>query len=237
MISAILFDCLPEEQEVLTFLVKDIIADRSNDASKILVCNSREELMDRAGQTELLDFTCLDICFQKGVEVARDMRKRFPETRMLLIADLTIPPADYIRPAIMPTSLLLRPMTREDMRKTLEEFICSALGPDDGPGGDIFNLENKDGVTKIPYRNIYLFESGMKKIFVRLKTEEYDFYQTLDRLQVILPDYFIRCHKSYIVNRHKVVRYNGTDSVLILDDHTEVPVSRSYRSTIRERLK
>ena len=49
-----------------------------------------------------------------------------------------------------------------------------------------------------------------------------------------LPDHFIRTHRSYIVNSEKINSYNS-DSVLI--DTIEIPISRTYKKTVRNLLE
>ena len=102
---------------------------------------------------------------------------------------------------------------------------------------EVFVYETKEGITKIPYDRIYYFESSRKKIYIRLQSEEYSYYDTLEQLLEHLPEDFVRCHRSFIVNKKKVVRYTAAENLIRLEDGTEIPVSRSYRSDIRNLVK
>ena len=55
-------------------------------------------------------------------------------------------------------------------------------------------------------------------------------YGKLDEIQEKLPEQFIRCHQSYIVNIEKIQFLSGKE--IILDDDTVIPVSRNkYKDT------
>jgi DNA-binding LytR/AlgR family response regulator len=66
------------------------------------------------------------------------------------------------------------------------------------------------------YLKVYL--SSGKSHFVRGKL-----------LKIIkeLPPNFIRCHRSYVVNRNFIKQINNTNIVLV--DQTELPLSRTYK--------
>jgi two-component system, LytTR family, response regulator LytT len=52
--------------------------------------------------------------------------------------------------------------------------------------------------------------------------------ENISTLAKILPEYFIRIHRSYLVNRHFVTRYNTTSVVV---GGQELPLSRTYKES------
>ena len=56
-------------------------------------------------------------------------------------------------------------------------------------------------------------------------------------MEHILPEYFIRCHRSYIVNAMYVSRLNLSQSVIHISEKYIVPVSKKYKSFVNNRLK
>jgi len=69
----------------------------------------------------------------------------------------------------------------------------------------------------------YYFENG-KKIMAN---------QSLSKLVTSLPDYFLRVHRSYIVNKHKVTGLKGRDLLL---SNKQIPVSDSYYDIVKKEL-
>ena len=237
MISVIIYDCIQEEMRYVSCTIKDIIALKSPENSRIDACSSQGELAEIIKCLDIEDFACIDICEKNGTAEAENIRSRYPKIRILLIADASMSPERYIIPSIMASALILRPCTRENMREKLESFMISAFGTLQKDATDVYVVETKEGITNIPYQQIYFFESSSKKIFIRLKSEEYSCYDTMEHLVEILPDSFVRCHRSFIVNKNRITHYAATDNTIRLDDGTELPVSRSYRSDIRDLVK
>lgn len=60
-------------------------------------------------------------------------------------------------------------------------------------------------------------------------------YSTLAEFMVMLPSYFLQCHKSYLVNMNYVRQFDG--SSILLATGEEIPVSQRRRSYAKARLR
>ena len=59
-------------------------------------------------------------------------------------------------------------------------------------------------------------------------------YQSLKALEKTLPSkWFMRVHRSYIINKNKVTALKGKDLIL---DTIPIPVSNSYFDNVKETL-
>ena len=60
-------------------------------------------------------------------------------------------------------------------------------------------------------------------------------YMKMDELEKILPEYFLRCHKSYIVNMNQILSLSSEG--IVLESGKKLPVSRAkYREAKRRFL-
>lgn len=57
-------------------------------------------------------------------------------------------------------------------------------------------------------------------------------YKTLKYFETVLPPYFIRIHKSYIVNIYFISRIHFSKSRCYLNFNEEIPFSNNYRSSV-----
>lgn len=56
---------------------------------------------------------------------------------------------------------------------------------------------------------------------------------TMKNLEKILPEYFVRCHKSHWVNRHFIFSYDTVNQCIRLNnDSSIIPVGRNYRDAL-----
>ena len=52
----------------------------------------------------------------------------------------------------------------------------------------------------------------------------------------MLPGYFIRCHRKYIINKKKLVSYDKSTRIINLG-HCNIPVGRKYKEELEKILK
>lgn len=170
-----------------------------------------------------------------AVESAKKLRSRSAETYMILVADITVPPTVYMRPTIGAESLLLRPLDRFQIRDVLSEAVGTyARRYLQADVRKVFVLENRGCRELIEYDRISYFESREKKLFCNTGDTEYAFYGTLDQLAEQLDESFIRCHRSFLVNKKKIVRIFLSKNIVELEGDVELPLSRSCKPAIRD---
>ncbi|EON74082.1 LytTR family DNA-binding domain-containing protein [Lysinibacillus sphaericus] len=83
-------------------------------------------------------------------------------------------------------------------------------------------------------------ESLQKKTWFYLEGEQFKTSITLKDLQMRLPSFFIRIHRSYIVNIYfikKMSRDLTSNFIVTLTDGCELPVSQSYINNLRNALE
>ncbi|MEK4173121.1 LytTR family DNA-binding domain-containing protein [Lysinibacillus sp. FSL L8-0312] len=94
---------------------------------------------------------------------------------------------------------------------------------------------NPVAISKISH-----IESLQKKTWFYVDKEQFKTGITLKELQLRLPPYFIRIHRSYIVNIHfikKMARDLTSNFIITLTDGSELPVSQSYINNLRSALE
>ena len=111
------------------------------------------------------------------------------------------------------------------------EHLVKAENPD---GEEAFVLSGREGKTRIPYRQIYYFEARSKKLYLRLPDREMAFYGTMEELEAKLPEVFLRCHRSFLVNKNHIERILLSQNEIVLSHGISVPLSRSYKPCFRE---
>ena len=122
-----------------------------------------------------------------------------------------------------------------EAEESLREAI-SFLPSGKTDGEEVFVIADRDGKIRISFGSILYFEARAKKIYASLEKEEYGFYESMEHLLDRLPPYFVRCHRSYVVNLKRLKRYQATAGICVLGADVEIPVSRSYRQNMKERF-
>ena len=95
---------------------------------------------------------------------------------------------------------------------------------------DWFLVNFKGKVHKVNLEDIIFVESKQRTAILHTRKGEYTVYKKLDDMESELPDYFLRCHQSYLVNMNEIGNIQ-TQQVELLDG-TLIPVSRNkYKQT------
>jgi len=134
----------------------------------------------------------------------------------------------------------------------------SAYIPDSGNSGAVFTALQRleryhqtlqkryyfsfkcDGeYLRIPFEDIRYFESSAKKVKLQpTKSEKHYFFAAkLDDIAGRLPDYFLRCHQSYLVNMHMIRRLDTQNHVFWLHSNEEILISRRNYREAKERYQ
>lgn len=97
-------------------------------------------------------------------------------------------------------------------------------------------VKNKDGVWYIDFQKIIYLEYMDKKISLYTDDAQVVFSGTMGHVQDLLPTYFIRCHRGFIVNEHKIRNLNFGKNYLTVSSGKVIPISRSYKKVFREKI-
>lgn len=233
MISMLIYDRVEKELRKLWEAARYQAAHLSDEYWNIMLAQTLKEAAGHEETTSLLNTACMDITGEGDFTCVEEMRRRYKEMFLMIIADTSISPMSYVRPGIMASSLLLRPFEEEEARRVMKEFIESYLERFETGAGS-FVVESKEGKLHIPYDKIYYFEAREKKLYIQTDREEYGFYGTIDKLGGELPQHFMRCHRSFIVNIRKIEKVVLSQNIIYLSEGRDVPLSRSYKAALKE---
>lgn len=82
---------------------------------------------------------------------------------------------------------------------------------------------------------IYYAESSKRILTLVGEAEKWEAYMKVDELEALLPENFLRCHKSYIVNMNWIESLSAQG--ILLENGKKIPVSRARYNQARERFQ
>lgn len=229
-----IYDPQAEEQKLVEKAARQAAASLTEERWQIYALDTLEQVADLVRGSPLLDLACYDVAPKGSIRFLEQVRTRYQETLLLLIADPAMSPMDYIRPTILASALLLRPIDPRRLQDSLSELVARYKERLSTGQEASLAVETREGTTYVPYSKIYYLEAREKKIYVRLKRQELTFYGTLEQLAGQLPENFLRCHRSFIVCRDKVQKVMLSKGVLELEQGISLPLSRSYKPLFKE---
>jgi DNA-binding LytR/AlgR family response regulator len=233
----LIYDKVYEERRALVTQLKDTTALLSDARLNLSECEIDKEVQTVLSEKEPLDLAVMEIAGGEDVALSREVREKKHQAEMMLVADASISPMEYMTPEIRACSLLLRPYQTGRMKTVVRSFLENYFHRKES--GDVENcliIENREGRIAIPYNDIYYIEVQGKKLFVRLRDREYTLNDSLENIRKILPEYFKQSHRSFVFNSQYLERVRLSENTIYLRDEIAIPLSRSFKSQIKELL-
>lgn len=105
-----------------------------------------------------------------------------------------------------------------------------------GDSEAVLNVNIGTEMYRIDYDEIVYLEAFQKKVYVHTSNQRIGYYDSLSALEEKLGEKFVRCHKSYIVNRDKVVRVCFSDMKIKMTNAAEIDISRTFKALLKEKM-
>lgn len=245
MLKAIIIDDEPYCCEILA----DMLLADCQQVQVIATCKNGDEGLT-AIRNHIPDLVFLDVEMPKmnGFE----MLEQLPAVNFHII--FTTSYDQYALKAIRYSALdyLLKPVDREELQKAVQkaeqriqipipqqlELLIQKIRQPSKPINKIA-LPTIDGLQMIPIDTIVTCTSDDNYTWIQLKQEKKILVtRSLKEMEEALEQhYFLRVHRSYLVNLNEIVRYiKGEGGYLTMSDGSTVDVSRSRKELLLKKL-
>ncbi len=127
-------------------------------------------------------------------------------------------------------SFLLKPLDQFDLNFALDK----AIGNIEKHRRENLIVQVHGAIRVIKSSRIEFIESQLRKVVIHCDGEILSTYATMSDMEFKLPDYFLRCHKSYFVNMNLVSELSGA-SISLLSGKI-IPVSQGKAKEVKRRF-
>jgi len=98
---------------------------------------------------------------------------------------------------------------------------------------DFFVVKTNSEFVRINHHEVYYIEAMSDFVNVKTMEKKMVVLVNLKNLMEQIPEQiFVRCHRSYIVNIEKIIKYDGSN--LYLSDDIKIPVGREFASIVEQ---
>lgn len=230
MLNIVLCDDTVEIMDQLEIMVEDILKGQCRISKFNTGYGAEIHIHDVVnGNIDIL-FIDIDLGEQNGVSVAKAVKERYPDIKIIFITSYAEYSQDVFE--VETTYLLLKPIKRDKLHHALEKAI-NKINTD---RHDAILFSYKGVSEKVRLKDILFVESNKRKIIVYEAERQIKAYEKLDEIHEELPVNFVRCHQSYIVNLDYVRHLN--EGCFLLYGGMEVPVSKGrYNASKKELIR
>ena len=213
----------------LTKMLENIFLKNKLNAEVVLSSTSSEELLNYT-TSNFLDVLILDIDFKSehsGLELAQRIRQK--NKNIYIIFSTAHLEYALIAYKLKTFDYLPKPITPERLEETVNRIF------------DDIKLENESCFIQIGNSKIlvnqneidYIKKDGMKVIY-HTPYKEYEAYSSFSKIEEKLPENFVRCHKSYIVNTKNIVNIESKNNTILFDSNSSCYIGPKYKNNLME---
>lgn len=212
-------------------ILENIFLKHGFDAKIGFKTSNVNELLDYIDENKT-DVLILDINLKSnisGLEIASKVREKYKDTYFIF----TTAHLEYAMMAykFKTFDYLAKPVTSD----RLEETIVRLFEDINGLPKRYIKIDNKKTIID-ESKVLYIKRDGMKLIF-HTKNRDYETYSSFNKIQEILPDNFIRIHKSFIVNINNIVNLDPVSNKVYFDNGSTCDIGPKYKKDLIEEVK
>lgn len=178
----------------------------------------------QAVQYEVI-FLDIELSERNGMEVARILRQS--GYGGMLVFTTNYEQYVYEGYEVEAFRYLRKPVREDDIRACMERIVQGVQRK-----ALTFSFNRK--VYSIPYRDISYISSSGHYLTVHTREQEYQWKYLLKDLQFELPEQFVRCHRSFVVNLDYMRKLDGKRMVLKTGEI--IDVASSYLRSVRKAI-
>jgi len=189
--------------------------------------------------TKFFDLVFLDI-EMPGIS-GLELGKRIKEINSLIHIIFVTSYEGYSLEAykVHPFYYILKPLNEKQVKDVLQDLLIYEENNTSGKeGNSTIQIEANQNIYNIALKDIIYIEKEKNTCMIITKRKNYSVYMSLKHLEQQLLNTgtldFFRSHQSFIVNMNYVKECSST--FFSLDDDTCIPISRSGRSSAKDRF-
>lgn len=192
---------------------------------------SLEELREAIEFGAHFDLVLLDIEWNlpsNGIDFAAELYPISPSTQIIYVTGYNdrFSQQIFLKPANI-CGYLVKPVERE----LLFQLLAKAWKTAEEWEEQKLLVQQKGVLHAIPLRKIYYLESRGHQVTVHTAEDRILCYDRLESMKDRLPEHFLQCHKSYLVNLDNVRRVERNR--MVLKNEEEVPISKARYAQAR----
>lgn len=183
-------------------------------------------------KNNIVDVLILDINLNSnisGIDLAKEIRKH--NKKVYLIFSTGHLEYSLVAYSVKTFDYLPKPITLERLEVTLNRLL-----------EDLNNISSKkfiqlDKKTIINEKEInYIKKDGMKLVFCS-SSGNYETYSSFNKIKNLLPENFVRCHKSYIANTDTIQNININNNTILFNNDLSCDIGPKYKNNLMEVFK
>ena len=132
-----------------------------------------------------------------------------------------------------PLGYLVKPFQKHDLFTSIEIAILNFSKNQSSKEKHIL-VKHNEIYTKINFDTILFIESDKNYLVLNCENEIYRYRSTITDFENLMPNYFIKTHKGFIINCQKVKEFSTS---LVVINEFKIPISKTFKEFVFSKLQ
>lgn len=231
MLNFVLCDDNPQMLQSVSKILESIFIEKEYDANITFTSTNGDDVLNFV-ENNPVDVIILDINLNSnitGLDIAEKIRKTNKNMYIIFITGHL----EYILVAYKYKTFdfIAKPLTYPRLEYTIDRLFEDI----NGLPKKYIKIDSKN--TIIDENTIeYIKRDGMKLVF-HSKSKDYEAYSSFNKIKNNLPNNFIRCHKSFIVNMNLIKDVDPVINSISFSDNSICDIGPKYKKDFMEVLR
>ena len=227
-----------EQRKFIENLVKDYYIIKNLDVTIAISSDSPDEVLNCFEKSDTTSLFFLDISLNSsinGMELASKIREKGKKAFIVFLTshtELTLLTFEYKLEAM---DFISKGVNAESIKSRVTGCIDVAIARSNlTPNKKIINLNIDDKVIYLDTAEIIFIETThiIHKLRLYTANRTLEFTGELKNMEEQLDSDFIRCHKSFIINKKKIVSIDKSNNFVTLEGSMECPLSKTAKKLL-----
>lgn len=205
----------------------------NHDFEEVHIYSEIEKFFENIENGEKYDIVFLDLDWREGeitgLELGEKLYEHAPHLPVILVTGYNDRFAQHI---LLSEMNLVGYLTKPVNKELLAQYVKKIRTKSRLPQYLIISCQGR--ALRLQTEKIIHVESHNHKIYVFMENEMHVVYEKLSDILKRLPEEFVQCHKSFLVNLNWISSIEGKE--IIMQSEKRIPISRTYQENIRERF-
>ena len=212
-------------------ILEKIFKSNNYDGKVAYLATNGDDLLNYL-DTNPVDVIFLDINLKSnktGLEIASLIRKKNQKVYLIF----TTGHLEYAMLAYKYKTFdyLPKPVTQE----RLEETISRLFQDINSKPKKYIKIDNKNTLLDED-EILFIKRDGMKLVF-ETKNKNFDTYSSFNKIKNNLPNNFVRCHKSFVVNINNITNLDPVGNIIYFNNNLTCEIGPKYKENLMEVVK
>jgi DNA-binding LytR/AlgR family response regulator len=230
-----------EDELIIADFIQDCLIDLGYSVAEVCI-NYDEAIV--ALHKHKPDIVLIDISLKgtkSGIDVANYIKQNFTIPFIFCTSHSDKTTIDDAKKTL-PFAYLIKPFNKEDLYAVIETALTHFGSQqvqeksEENPIviNDSFFIKHKNSFVKLKFQDILYVEANDNYVKFFTQQTNYLLKTTLKILDNLLPTYFIRVHRSYIVNLNHLSSFSAEEITIL---NASIPVGKSYYSLLMDKVQ